>query len=76
MNRKGQTWCVNTLGVVVTVLRSHKPTASRRFWLHEVVFLDNEQSPHLVGTKQELQEAVSTTGKGAFESNPAFKKIS
>lgn len=76
MNRKGQTWCVNTLGVVLTVLRSHKPTTSRRFWLHDVVFLENTRSPNLIGTKQVLQEAVSTAGKGAFECNSSFKKIS
>ncbi len=76
MNRKGQTWCVNTLGVVLTVLRSHRPTTTRRFWIHDVVFLENDRSPHLIGTKQELQEAEYSPGRGAFESNPSFKKIS
>ncbi len=57
MNRKGQTWSHNKFGIVFTVLRSHHPTADRRYWIHSVVFLENEKALNLVGTKQELQEA-------------------
>lgn len=59
MNRKGQTWCADKHGVVFTVLRSHQPNVSRRYWVHEIVYLENEKRPGAVGTKHELQEAES-----------------
>lgn len=59
MDRKGQTWSHRKRDIVFTVLQSHRPTADRRFWLHKVLFLENESAPHKVGTKQELHEEES-----------------
>jgi len=68
MDRKGQTWhCRMT---VFTVLASYKPTSSRRYWKHSIVYLDYPKVRY-VGTKQELDEAIGEP----FESYKDMKRL-
>jgi hypothetical protein len=70
MDRKGQTW--NMRRVVFSVLRSFKPTSSRPWWLHEVVYLENPSAQRYEGTKQELEESLERS----FEKYPEMRRIS
>lgn len=70
MNREGQTWCVQHLGVVFTVLRSLAPNGDRTWWVHEIVFLDDKRANAHLGTKQVLPEV-----DGAFDKEKLLQRV-
>lgn len=71
MNREGQTWCAQHLGVVFTILRSIAPCDGQSYWVHEVVFLEDGRPFSDVGTKQLLPEASSS-----FDALETLKRVS
>lgn len=52
------------------MLASYKPTSSRRYWKHSIVYLDYPKVRY-VGTKQELDEAIGEP----FESYKDMKRL-
>jgi hypothetical protein len=70
MNREGQTWCAQHLGVVFTVVRSHAPTRDQQWWVHEIVYLDDKRGYAELGTKQVLPEV-----DGAFDKETTLLRV-
>ena len=68
MDRIGQTW--NCKDAVFTVLGSSSPTTAQLYWKHTIVYL-NYARPEYVGTKQVLEEAVSSP----FESYASLVRV-
>ncbi len=62
-DRKGQTWRRRLLYetanyAVFTVVKSQPPTINKQFWTHEIVYLEYENYPELVGKMVELTESM------------------
>ena len=55
MDRKGQTWHFKS--TVLSVFRSERPTLTRTYWLHSVLYLEHAM-PEYVGTLHKLEEGV------------------